>query len=144
MGPALLAAVGGEIRIDRLFALSASYLDVEEDKPPMQTDTIPLNLPSRFEYSSAFQIEGKWTGIPRVLSAVRWVYDLDGSSSLLSLDLTYEPSIRKSGPLRALFGGEGTWTVGVGADLISSMGGSGFIGQYVGNDRVRGRVSYAF
>jgi hypothetical protein len=28
--------------------------------------------------------------------------------------------------------------------LISSATQSGYIGQYVGNDRVRGRISYAF
>ncbi|MGK5083966.1 hypothetical protein WDW37_11755 [Bdellovibrionota bacterium FG-1] len=144
MGPALLTSGGGEIRLDHIFSLSASYLGVDESKPAPSPDAVPLNMPSRFEFQKATLIEGRWTGLPYFTLNVRWIYDLGQTSSLLSLDLLYQPFSKDNSALKAMFGGPGSLTFGVGSDLISSADGTGFIGQYVGNDRVRGRISYAF
>lgn len=144
MGPALLTAVGGDMKLDEFFTLSASYLRVDEDLPPPVANEIPLNLPSRFQYTRAVQVEGKWTGIPQLTADLHWVYDIANVSNLVSFDLLYQPLVKRSSVLRAMFGGYGSWAFGVGTDIISSSSDTGFIGQYVGNDRVRGRISYAF
>ena len=144
MGPAVMAAAGGEMRLDEFFTFSSSYLQVKEDAPPLAATAVPLNLPSRFEYTQAYQMEGKWTGIPQVTADVHWIYDIANLSSLLSCDLIYQPTAKRSNLLRSLFGGYGAWTFGVGADFITSASDAGYIGQFVGNDRVRGRISYAF
>lgn len=144
MGPALLTALGGDIRLDEYFTLTGSYLRVDEQMPPPIPGAIPLNMPSRFQYERAFQLEGKWTGVPQLTLGTKWLYDVSNRSGLVSMDLLYQPRFKASSTLHAMFGGYGAWAFGVGADLISSSTQSGYIGQYIGNDRVRGRVSYAF
>jgi hypothetical protein len=143
-GPSLLTAVGGDIRLDKYFALSASYLRVDEDAQPAPPGAIPLNLPSRFQYRRAVQFEGRWTGIPQLTLDGHWIYDIANQSGLVSLDVLFQPHVGRSSVLNAMFGGQGSWAFGVGADLISSSTDTGYIGQYYGNDRVRGRISYAF
>jgi hypothetical protein len=144
MGPALLTGLGGDIKLDDYFTLSGSYLRVDEKAPPPLPGAIPLNLPSRFQYERAFQLEGQWTGIPQLALGAKWTYDIGNLSGLVSMDVLYRPLIKPSSILRSMFGGYGSWAFGVGADLISSATQTGYIGQYVGNDRVRGRISYAF
>jgi hypothetical protein len=144
MGPALLSGMGGEIRLDDYFTLGTSYLRVDEEAPAPKPGAVQLNLPSRFQYKRAFRMEGRWSGVPQFSVGAKWTYDIDNRSGLVSLDLLYQPQIRPSSLLRSMFGGQGSWALGVGTDLISSATQSGYIGQYVGNDRVRGRISYAF
>jgi hypothetical protein len=144
MGPALLSSAGGSMRLDEYFTFSTSLLKVNEDLPPLAPGQIPLNLPSRFQYTEAVQAEGKWTGIPQLTADLHYVYDLANLSTLLSFDLLYQPTVKRSSILRSMFGGYGAWAFGVGTDIISTQTDTGYIGQYYGNDRIRGRISYAF
>ena len=61
-----------------------SEVGVDEDTPPLAPNAIPLNLPSRFEFTRAVQFEGKWTGIPQLTLDGHWTYDLANQSGLQS------------------------------------------------------------
>ncbi len=133
MGPALVTSMGGELKLEDTFALSGSYYGVDESKPSAAADAIALNLPSRFGYTHALQLQGHWTGFEPFSADARLVYDLGTRSGLASADFLYQ-----------LSGTQGQWTVGMGADLINARNSTGWVGQFIGNDRVRVRLSYAF
>jgi len=61
------------------------------------------------------------------------VYDIDNISSQISFDVSLLPTPGKS-----------NWIAGIGFDAITSATGQGWIGQFVGDDRVRWRLGYAF
>ncbi len=131
MGPALIVAGGGEYGWDNGFRVSTSYLNINENKPPIREDEIPLTLPSRFPYTQAWKVGASWEGQSQLTYGVNWTFDLADASNLMSLDLSFRSKQR-------------AWLFGVGTDLFSTATGTGPIGQYEGNDRIRGKIAYAF
>ncbi|MBI2605399.1 MAG: hypothetical protein HYW49_04890 [Deltaproteobacteria bacterium] len=141
-GPALLSAAGGSLVWQEGLTLSTSYLFVLEKNrgltgPPI-AGTMDLTLPDRFSYRRALVISGDWNRGSPTTYGVRWTNDSTNQSNLFSLELKHHPRWRTK-----LYRNE-KWTFNLGADMIASSTGKGVIGQYNGDDRVRGGVSYVF
>jgi hypothetical protein len=132
MGPANIFSGGGSWEALDNFVVSAAYLDVNEQIPNSGVPgSLSLNLPSRFPYSKATQISLKWQADERWDYRVLWIDDIANVSQIFSLDAGYKPSMKSN------------WFMGVGTDLIKSSTGTGLIGQFEGNDRLRLRLAYA-
>jgi hypothetical protein len=71
----------------------------------------------------------------RMSYALGFLDDLEKESQLMSFDIHYHAKIHQS---------DSALTLNLGSDFFASATGKGYIGQYKGNDRFRGGVSYAF
>ncbi len=135
MGPSLITSWGGSLSWQQGLTLHTSYLMVTEDKPAStSTSSTSIDLPSRYAYTKAWNFGGSWQANSYLTYEANWTYDVEKVSSLFSTDITF----RK--PLAAM----SSWAVGVGADLINTSSGEGWIGRFEGNDRIRGKITYAF
>lgn len=130
VGPTVIAAGGIEGRPWGSLTVGASALNISEELPATDPGAIPIKLPSRHLLRRAVRLGARWDGPSTLGYAMAWTGDLGEKSHLVSLDLNYAPSA--------------SWRVGVGTDFIATSTGKGWIGQFEGNDRVRGRVTYAF
>jgi len=130
MGPALIGSTGIGLRPSRKLQMHASYLAVHETAQPTDTKNFDLFMPSRFAYMKAARFEGTWKSGPRTDWMSAYVVDIDRASSQVSVDFRYQPN--------------SSWRFGVGADGIISGSSEGMIGQYIGDDRIRWSVNYAF
>lgn len=149
LGNAIQYSAGGALTLADQLRLSGAVLHVAEKAPTpdaasqiFPTDT----LQSRFVFERAYQFGVTWESDSPWIIDSRFIRDTKNTSSLASFDFVYRP-VRYVSP-GAYTGGFNTagsgWSIGIGADFIESKTGTGWIGQYVGNDRVRGRFSYAF
>jgi hypothetical protein len=129
VGPATIIAGGGDFTVSR-FSARAQILWIDEKRPPLKEGDMDLGLPSRFPYRRAVKVGGRWDVSHKFVYDMSHTRDVAESSGLTSIDMTYLPGKR--------------WSLGVGADFFASDTGRGLIGQYEGNDRVRGRISYEF
>jgi len=132
MGPATILSTGAKYQLASNLNLTGSFLSVSEDTSasPSSNDTT-VNIPSRFFYTRAAQVGSHYSANDNVAYQMNWTFDLAKSSNFMALDFVFAPP-RKP------------WLVGLGADVFTTSTGTGTIGQYQGNDRVRARVSYAF
>jgi len=139
MGSALITSWGGEWRLNDGFKIRISYLNINEKEVELENDmAVDIALPTRFQYKKAWKIAGKWRAFSPLTYSFNWIYDIDYNSNLISLDLTYQPSV-----LSRARGGSGM-SFSIGTDIITSASQEGAIGQYFGDDRIRGKVSYVF
>jgi hypothetical protein len=136
-GPSQLVSFGGDVHSTH-FKFSTSYLQVWEQPtsvPNLGTvGAVPINLPERYPYRKAVQFKTFWDPKGPLSTDVSLISDLGKQSNLLMTNLFIRPQGRYADTL--LFG--------LGVDLIQSSTGQGWIGQYRGNDRFRGSVSYVF
>jgi hypothetical protein len=130
LGPSQLGAIGVNFSLLDGLRLDSSLLWIQEELPPPVPGEITLTTPSRYAYSNAARFRAVYASESAVKYTVEWTLDIPNQSSHTSLDLEYG---LRSGV-----------SLGVGADIIASSTGEGFIGQYFGNDKVRGRIAYAF
>lgn len=132
--PAQIASLGGNVRVVPKLDLNASLLYVSE-RPSVQDDgTIHVELPGRFNYHKAARAGLTYFGSPRIQYGLSGIYDIEYDSTLASLDIQYSIERSKHDSI----------ALSVGADLIASATNKGYIGQYQGNDRIRGAVQYEF
>lgn len=131
VGPALITSFGSDLDLGDGFSLSGSYLDIQENQPAPKEGDFQINFPSRFPYRRATQLSAQYDGMKHLTYDLGWKYDIENASHLISTDVTYA-TFRKD------------WKLGFGVDLFASTTSRGLIGQYYGNDRVRGSISYAF
>lgn len=129
-GPAWVASAGGSVELARGLSLSPSYLRVSEDAGPVPRYLRSIPYVSRFGYSEAARLAALWRASRKLESKAAWTRDLEHSNGLVSTDVSYQ-----AGP---------TLAFGLGVDLLVARNDQGFIGQYLGNDRVRWKVHYAF
>jgi hypothetical protein len=130
IGPSVIAAAGAQYSPYDWLKLRGSYLWIDEDAPPVPGD-LAVGLPPRYMYMQAMRLAGEWTANSALTYGMQWTYDVAQSSNLLSLDVTYAKPTQ-------------SWMVGLGSDIFTSTTRQGQIGQYLGNDRLRARVSYVF
>lgn len=138
VGPSLISSVGGSLTWREGLKVTASFLNVME-KPetlPPQSD-IDIKLPGRFPFRRATLLQAAWQNRTDFSYQLNWIYDTELDSGLVTTGIFYRPGFSVSPDNARL-------TYGVGSDFISSTTGQGWIGQYVGNDRIRGSVAYAF
>lgn len=132
--PAQIVAVGGDVMIGRKVKLKSSAVYVTEEKGPVvESSDFKVDLPGRFMYRRAAQAGIEVYGNSRMTYELRMISDFETDSQMASLDLTYT-LVKKE---RAL-------TLSLGSDFFASATSKGWFGQYKGNDRFRGGVSYAF
>ena len=133
IGPSLVTSWGGNIKMREGLSLKTSYLTIRETKTALPSSAGTIDTPGRYPYTKAWMLGGDWQPTDLLTYTVKWTYDVAKVSSLLSMDLMF----KKPTP-------SGFWGVGIGSDFINSDTNKGLIGQYEGNDRVRGKVVYAF
>lgn len=140
-GPAAIGIVGGTVMPTRGLQMSASFLEINE-RPGAGPDLgssggVKINnLSERFPFRRAFRLATSYApNLERGFSTeVSWVSDIAQQSDLITTNFFYRiPTELDKGVL-----------LGFGVDMIHSETQAGWIGQYRGNDRFRGSVSYVF
>ncbi len=132
--PAQIVSGGGDFMIGKKVKLKGSAIYVTEEKAPtVEKSDFKVDLPGRFMYRKAVQAGVEVYGNSRMTYDLKFINDLETESQLASVDLTYI-LVKKD---RAL-------TLSLGSDFFASATSKGWFGQYKGNDRFRGGVSYAF
>jgi hypothetical protein len=132
--PATILSAGGNVFLGRRLNLKASYIFVDEKvSPEVENQDFSVDLGSRFPYHRAAHAGLDFFGSERMTYTLGFVADLEKESQFASLDITYK-IVRKDNAL----------TLNLGSDFFASATRKGYIGQYQGNDRFRGGISYAF
>ncbi|MBC7691856.1 MAG: hypothetical protein H7222_08800 [Methylotenera sp.] len=138
IGPTLIVSAGAEANFRGGFKLNGSLFYLNETTPA-QTDAAvdTSSLQGRFEYKKAARLGAEWSGMTHLTYSTAWIADLEEKSNLMSFDLNFRPKLDASLV-------SGAWLINVGTDFFTSSTGTGHLGKYQGNDRVRGGVSYVF
>lgn len=132
--PATILSAGGNVQLGRRLSLNAAYIYVSErTSPAVESQDFSIDLGSRFPYHRAAKAGLDFFGSERMTYTLGFVADLAKESQFASIDMTYR-IVRKDNAL----------TLNLGSDFFASATRKGYIGQYQGNDRFRGGVSYAF
>ncbi len=135
IGPTWISSVGGELGRGSRYSLGVSYIEILEDRADIAEASL---LPPRYPFQRAGRLDAHWRPSPRLLADARWIRDFSEQEDMISLDLTYRPAMTSlDQPLRG-------WILGIGCDFFATSTGTGWIGGFEGDDRVRGRISYAF
>lgn len=131
--PAVIASSGVQVEITSNFWVHGNFLYIKEE-PFLRASSLPdvnVSLPSRFPLKQGILMGGDWNISDRVLLKANWIQDLIEKSHFVGTDLTY--TIPHSGV-----------ALGGGADFVISQTNTGWVGQYYGQDRVRGWFKYVF
>ena len=124
---------GTRVNLSREVSIEGSVLVVNE-APFNRSSKVPnvsVTLPSRFPLKKGFQISGNWKVSDLTESSLSFIQDILQKNRFLSLELSH--SIKAS-----------ALSVGGGMDLIFAKTTQGWVGNYYGDDRVRGWLKYAF
>lgn len=131
--PATLLSAGGDVNFGR-WKLKSSYIFVEESRTPTtENKDFTVDLPGRFPFHRAVRAGVEFQGTDRMKYELSLLDDIEFESQLVSLEMTY--TVLKK---------ENALTLNLGSDFFASATSKGYIGQYKGNDRFRGGISYAF
>jgi hypothetical protein len=131
--PSSIVSAGTRIQMTRNFWFTGSALVVHE-QPFRHSSTLPdvtVDLPTRFPIKQGFLVGGEWHFTDRTGSTARWTQDLIEQNHMASIE--FKHWISKS-----------EIEIGAGADMIFANSTQGWVGQYNGNDRIRGWLKYAF
>lgn len=133
INPTSVFSAGTNVQLTSNFWFNGSALFIHEQP---YTSVSPLadvkvNLPTRFPLKQAFKVGGNWKFSDETQSTFSWIQDLIDQNHLVSVDLNHR--IRKT-----------AFSVGAGTDIIISKTAQGGVGQYYGDDRLRGWLKYAF
>ena len=131
--PSSIVSVGTDVKLTSNFSFNGAALFIHE-QPFTVSSTLPavnVTLPSRFPIKQGIKVGGNWKVSEVTEGNVSWIQDLINQNHLVSLDV--EHLIRKA-----------NLTLGAGADLILADSNKGYVGQYYGDDRLRGWLKYAF
>lgn len=127
--PASIFGAGGSYGDGRLARVSAAYLYVREEQAPASGGAT-LATSGRFLARRALQLSAQFFEFSPWNLGVNGTVDIENTNGVLSLDVGYRT---RSG-----------WRLGAGTDFILSSTGRGWYGQWEGDDRFRGSVSYVF
>ncbi|HUP58740.1 MAG TPA: hypothetical protein VM598_14875, partial [Bdellovibrionota bacterium] len=130
MGPAWIASLGGSTKVGRSWTLGAGLLWIDEAKREATEEEAALHMPPRFLYERAGRFSAEWAGSERFTAGMNLTHDFRFPGNLVSLDARWQPRWAPD------------WRLSVGTDFFSAASPDGFIGQYVGDDRVRVGVRY--
>jgi hypothetical protein len=135
--PAWIGAVGAHWQAIRALELAASQIWINESSSVSAASTTPsmsLDLPSRFSFTHAFRLGANLRFGPRWGGEFQWVRDFASRGHQLSASLGYGN----------LASGVEHWRAQVGTDFFWGDFTDTGVGRYVGNDRIRGSLTYAF
>jgi hypothetical protein len=131
--PSSIVSVGTDVKLTKNFTFSGAALFIHE-QPFTVSSTLPavdVQLPSRFPLKQGIKVGGNWKFSEVTESNMAWTQDLLNQNHFISVDV--EHLIRKANV-----------TLGAGADVIIADSSKGWVGQYYGDDRLRGWLKYAF
>jgi hypothetical protein len=132
--PAKIYSAGGNVRFLSRWNLNASYIFVDERvSPDVENQDFSIDLGGRFPYHRAVKSNLDFTGSDRITYTLGFVDDIIKKSQMATFDVFYR-----------IVTPENTLVLNLGSDFFASATNKGYIGQYEGNDRVRGAISYAF
>jgi hypothetical protein len=124
---------GTDIALTSNFTFNGSVLFVNE-APFNHAGDLPdvdISLPTRFPLKQGIKVGGDLRFSDYTNANVAWIQDLIEQTHFVSLDVKHQ--FRHS-----------TVQVGAGADLFFTDTTAGWVGQYYGDDRIRGWLKYAF
>jgi|GEM_PF-1176989 len=131
--PTSIVSAGTSVQVTSNFRFVGSALFIHE-QPFVSSSTlkgVDVALPTRFPVKQGFKIGGDWRFDDQTQSRFSWTQDLIEQNHFVSLDLQH--AIRKA-----------NLVVGGGADLFFNNTTHGWVGQYYGDDRLRGWLKYVF
>jgi hypothetical protein len=135
VGPSWMGAVGAELTTSSKLTIGVSYLNIIEDREEIAEASL---LPPRFQFERAARADLKLRSNPKLLFDARWIHDLKHTENLVSFDFTFRPSVVSWDQ------DQRGWMFGFGGDFFSTATGTGWLGTFEGDDRIRGRIAYAF
>lgn len=131
--PSSVVSLGTQFKLTQNFTFDGGILVIRE-QPFTRSSSLPdinVDLPSRFPLKQGVRASGQWTFSERNLAQFTWVQDLVNSAHFVSGNLQHRfPKSRL--------------TVGGGIDLMLAPNTKGWVGQFYGDDRLRGWIKYAF
>jgi hypothetical protein len=136
VGSSTILSAGTQTSLDNGFKLGLSYLQVNESEPPVtnqEKDSVKISLASRYLYTKAAKISAEWDINGPLDFKASHTADIAQKSGLSSFDIFYTTITTDKG-----------FTLNAGLDLFNSITNKGTVGQYLGNDRIRGGLSYVF
>lgn len=138
--PSTIFSAGATVRvIPKKFQLRPTVLVVQEQVPLQGSQStgnsdFDIALPERFDYTNAYRLGADYFYGDRIKSTFQYTGDANQVGSIYSMDLFYVAKIDRNSRV----------VINVGADIFDVTTDEGFIGQFRGNDRFRGGVTYAF
>lgn len=131
--PTSVFSGGTKIQLTSNFWFDGSALFIHEQafKSSGTLTDVKVNLPTRFPMKQAFKVGGNWKFNDYTQSNLSWYQDLIDQNHLISVDVQHR--------LHHL-----PVTIGAGTDIIVAKTAQGGVGQYYGDDRLRGWLKYAF
>ncbi len=131
--PTTLFSGGTRIQLTSNFWFEGSALFVSEQafKSTSTLSDVKVNLPTRFPMKQAFKVGSNWVFNDYTQTNFAWFQDLVDQNHLVSIEMQHR--------LRHL-----PITLGAGTDIIFANTAQGGVGQYYGDDRLRGWLKYAF
>jgi hypothetical protein len=131
--PSAIVSAGTSVELTGNFRFNGSLLIINE-QPFSRSSRVPdvnVQLPSRFPLKQGIQIGGNWRFSDINEGNVNWIQDLIQQNHLISMDVSHW--IRSA-----------RISVGAGMDVILANSTRGWVGNYYGDDRLRGWLKYAF
>ena len=131
--PTSVFSAGTRIQLTSNFWFNGSALFIHEQPftSASSLSDVKVNLPTRFPIKQAFKVGGNWRFNDYTQSNISWIQDLVEQNHIVSLDIQHQVHHM---PI----------TVGAGTDIIIANTAQGGVGQYYGDDRLRGWFKYAF
>jgi len=131
--PTSVFSAGTRIQLTSNFWFSGSALFIHEQPftSASSLSDVKVNLPTRFPIKQAFKVGGNWRFSDYTQSNISWIQDLEEQNHIVSVDVQHQVHHM---PI----------TVGAGTDIIIANTAQGGVGQYYGDDRLRGWFKYAF
>jgi hypothetical protein len=131
--PSSIVSAGTSTQLTSNFRFDGSVIFIHEQpfKVSNRLPGVSVSLPSRFPLKQGIQVGGNWRFSDRTGANLSWIQDLFQQNHLASMDVEhYLP--------------QSHLTVGAGMDLIIANSTQGWVGNYYGDDRLRGWMKYAF
>lgn len=131
--PSTLVSAGTNFQLTENLAFNGAAIFIHE-QPFQRSSKVPdvnVQLPSRFPLKQGIQVGGSYRFSDDTQGDLSWLQDTLQQNHLVSMNVAH--SIRAA-----------SLTLGAGMDMIMARTTSGWVGQYFGDDRVRGWLKYAF
>jgi hypothetical protein len=131
--PSSVVSTGTHINLNRDVSIEGSVLVVNEASfnRSSKVPNVSVQLPSRFPLKQGFQLSGNWRISDLTQSSLSFIQDILQKNRFISIEFSH--SIKAS-----------ALSVGGGMDLILAKTTQGWVGNYYGDDRLRGWLKYAF
>ncbi|MBS1957861.1 MAG: hypothetical protein JST80_00170 [Bdellovibrionales bacterium] len=131
--PTSVVSLGTDFQVTNNFRFDGAILFVREQEFVRDSSlpNINVDLPTRYPLKQGIKAAGTWSFSDTNEATVAWIQDLVQSSNFVSFDLQHK-----------IF--SANMSIGGGADLMLANTNKGWVGQYYGDDRLRGWLKYAF